>query len=709
MKIIDKREKNIEKLRNSNLQAFYENKSLNSQNLMNLGLNMYVKESFNLKHELYNIFNESKYDKNKILHPQQVEVLNLLLNGDNVLLSAPTSFGKTFIALEYISRKNFDNIIFVVPTLALMNELSKKIQENFSEKYNVISNSFENLEQKNIFIIVPERINNELLDKIKTVNIDLLVFDEIYKLKRKEKANLDKRIIALNKGYFDMVNRAKQVFLLGPFIKDLKFNRTHLTTNITKYFSDFAPVYIRNIYKNLNKEKFVLSELKNNNSKLVYFKTPNSIFNFCNTNDIVTSQSITNSLTKWCDKYISDKWIPSIMLKKGIGVHYGSIPAFMRQYIEFLYNSKIIKNMLCTSTLLEGINTPTNELIIYDSDKLSAFEVNNLIGRVGRLDTFQEGKIYYFDKNIEEYILGEGKYETIEIVAEDNSIQYIEELLYLQKEDNNLSKKQKEILEILSNKLSIYNKNISDLKNTDGFVTKELIGFLDNIPELLKLLSVLLNDKNSDDPKLKRKTTNDRNEIIKLFMKIIPCKSHYVNMINSGLNNDKKVSSSFCVNSLLAKNITNVYSKINKLIDSTYERIGNQKINIFIDFLFYLSFSYIKYDLSKIVKYCNFIFDEKYINNIDNQHVKLITLLKTEILSRFEMFNSDNNKILRILVDIGIPYSDAIIINKIIKDKTNEENISTGKVYNFLKENKENIKLNKNIDQITIDLIDMII
>lgn len=709
MKIIDKREKNIEKLRNLNLQAFYENKNLNSQNLMNLGLNMYVKESFNLKHELYNIFNESKYDKNKILHPQQVEVLNLLLNGDNVLLSAPTSFGKTFIALEYISRKDFDNIIFVVPTLALMNELSKKIQENFSKKYNVISNSFENLEQKNIFIIVPERINNELLDKIKTVNIDLLIFDEIYKLKRKEKANLDKRIIALNKGYFDMVNRANQVFLLGPFIKDLIFNRTHLITNITKYFSDFAPVYIKNIYKNLNKEKFVLSELKNNNSKLVYFKTPNSIFNFCNTNDIVISKSITNSLTKWCDKYISDKWIPSIMLKRGIGVHYGSIPAFMRQYIEFLYNSKVIKNMLCTSTLLEGINTPTNELIIYDSDKLSAFEVNNLIGRVGRLDTFQEGKIYYFDKNIEEYILGEGKYETIEIVAEDDNIQYIEELLYLQKEDNNLSKEQKKTLEILSNKLSIYNKNISDLKNTDGFVIKELIRFLDSIPELLKLLSILLNDKNSDDPKLKRKTTNDRNDIIKLFMKIIPCKSHYINMINSGLNNDRKVSASFCVNSLLAKNTTNVYSKINKLIDSTYERIGNQKINIFIDFLFYLSFSYIKYDLSKIVKYCNFIFDEKYINTIDNQNVKLITLLKTEILSRFEMFNSDNNKILRILVDIGIPYSDAIIINKIIKDKTNEENISTGKVYNFLKDNKENIKLNKNIDQITIDLLDMII
>lgn len=709
MKIIDKREKNIENLRKLNLQAFYERKNLDSQNLMNLGLNMYIKTNLNFKNELYNIFNESKFDKNKVLHPQQLEVLNLLLNGDNVLLSAPTSFGKTFIALEFITRKDFNNVIFVVPTLALMNELSKKIQEKFSNKYNVISNSFEILESKNIFIIVPERINNELLDKIKSISIDLLVFDEIYKLKRKEKLSLDKRTIALNKSYFDMVNRSKQVLLLGPFIKDLIFNRTCLTTNITKYFSDFAPVYIKTTYKTSNKNKFVLKELKNDNCKLIYFKTPNSIFNFCNANTIITSRSITNSLTKWCDKYISDKWIPSIMLKKGIGVHYGSIPSFMRQYIEFLYNSKTIKNMLCTSTLLEGINTPTNELIIYDSDKLSAFEVNNLIGRVGRLDTFKEGNIYYFDKKIEEYILGEGKYETIEIVAEDNEIQYIEELLYLEKENTKLSREQKKTLEILSNKLSNYDKNISDLKNTDGFVIKELIKFLDNIPELLKLLLTLLNDKNSEDTKLKCKTTYDRNEIIKLFVKIIPCKTYYVSTINNGLDNSNKISSSFCINTLLAKNITNIYTKINKLINSTYKRIGNEKINIFIDFLFYLSFTYIKYDLSRIVKYCNFIFDEKYTKTLDSKSIKLINLLKSEILARFEIFNSDNNKILKILIDIGIPYSDANVINKIIKNKTGEGYISTGKIYNFLKDNKDNIKSNKKIDQITIDLLDMII
>ena len=119
--------------------------------------------------------------------------------------------------------------------------------------------------------------------------------------------------------------------------------------------------------------------------------------------------------------------------------------------------------MFCTSTLLEGINTPTEQLIIYDSKKLSAFQTNNLIGRVGRLDTFKQGLIYYFDKNLEQYIIGDDKYETIEIVAESNEIDDLEELLYLEKERKLLNEEQLQRLQILEKKLKRYNKTIEQL------------------------------------------------------------------------------------------------------------------------------------------------------------------------------------------------------------------------------------------------------
>lgn len=711
MIIVDKREKKIEYLRNKNLEAFYSNAiELSPENLMNLGLNMYINNKKYFKREIYNIFNQSKFNEQKVLHPQQVEVLNFLLEGNNVLLSAPTSFGKTFIALEYMARATFSNIVFVVPTLALMNELSSKIRKKFGKEYNIITNSFENLSEKNIFILVPERIDQTFLIEITKVSIDLLIFDEIYKLKRRNsesKKSLDKRLISLNKGYFDIVNKANQVILLGPFIKEIKFERTKLNDNIVKYYSDYAPVYIKTLFINDDRNDFIKLNINTNSSKLIYFDSPNSIYKFCSENELTSNISLNNSLTKWCDKYISTDWLPSKMLKKGIGIHHGNIPTFMRKYVENLYNNKEIVNMFCTSTLLEGINTPTEQLIIYDSKKLSAFQTNNLIGRVGRLDTFKQGLIYYFDKNLEQYIIGDDKYETIEIVAESNEIDDLEELLYLEKERKLLNEEQLQRLQILEKKLKRYNKTIEQLKKTDGFSMESLNLFLDNIENLFSLLEKLFKSMNSTNPKEKKNATIIRCNIIELFMKIIPDKKSLLVQINK--DSSHKIKSSVCVNSLLIFTPNNIYTKINKQIEKNKTRLSTEKLNMFVDYLFYLAFGYIKYELNKIVNYCNFIFDEEYINNLSESRMHLIKVLNDEILRRFEVFNSDDNKVIKILLDIGIPYNDAIKIEKYLKVQLDTDNISTGKIYDILEENKEILKTKTDLEAVTKDLLDIIV
>lgn len=711
MIIVDKREKKIEYLRNKNLEAFYSNAiELSPENLMNLGLNMYINNKKYFKREIYNIFNQSKFNEQKVLHPQQVEVLNFLLEGNNVLLSAPTSFGKTFIALEYMARATFSNIVFVVPTLALMNELSSKIRKKFGKEYNIITNSFENLSEKNIFILVPERIDQTFLIEITKVSIDLLIFDEIYKLKRRNsesKKSLDKRLISLNKGYFDIVNKANQVILLGPFIKEIKFERTKLNDNIVKYYSDYAPVYIKTLFINDDRNDFIKLNINTNSSKLIYFDSPNSIYKFCSENELTSNISLNNSLTKWCDKYISTDWLPSKMLKKGIGIHHGNIPTFMRKYVENLYNNKEIVNMFCTSTLLEGINTPTEQLIIYDSKKLSAFQTNNLIGRVGRLDTFKQGLIYYFDKNLEQYIIGDDKYETIEIVAESNEIDDLEELLYLEKERKLLNEEQLQRLQILEKKLKRYNKTIEQLKKTDGFSMESLNLFLDNIENLFSLLEKLFKSMNSTNPKEKKNATIIRCNIIELFMKIIPDKKSLLVQINK--DSSHKIKSSVCVNSLLIFTPNNIYTKINKQIEKNKTRLSTEKLNMFVDYLFYLAFGYIKYELNKIVNYCNFIFDEEYINNLSESRMHLIKVLNDEILRRFEVFNSGDNKVIKILLDIGIPYNDAIKIEKYLKVQLDTDNISTGKIYDILEENKEILKTKTDLEAVTKDLLDIIV
>lgn len=105
-----------------------DNDDIISSPILNaLGLDVYDKsDSFFTR--LNKGVKQSYLDKNIILTDEQMDCLDLLYNAD-LFISAPTSFGKTFVALEYISRniKKLNNIIIIVPTLALMNELRKNV------------------------------------------------------------------------------------------------------------------------------------------------------------------------------------------------------------------------------------------------------------------------------------------------------------------------------------------------------------------------------------------------------------------------------------------------------------------------------------------------------------------------------------------------------------------------------------------------------
>lgn len=688
-------------MRKKYLEYYYsETKGeLSAESMQALELNMYTKTT-NIKHLLYNAFCKSQYNPDIIMHPQQIECLNCLFKGDNLLISAPTSFGKTFVALEYICRKNFNNIVFVVPTLALMNELLLKIKRRFGEEYNLIQHGYEEILERNIFIIVPERADTELLNKIP--EIDLLVFDEIYKLHRKSKDREDKRIISLNRGYFEIVNRAKQVILLGPFIKDILFERTKLCDDITKFISDYSPVYIKINYMD-EKESFVLDELVNSNAKLVYFHDPNSIYEYATkiTGEVMFEEE-ENSLTLWCDKYISTDWLPSEMLKKGIGIHHGKLPGFMRRYIENLYNEGSIKNVLCTSTLLEGINTPTMELLVYDSEHLSAFELNNLIGRVGRLGQFEKGVVYLFDRNLDDKIVGDAKYEEVRIVAETNEVTDLEEIIYLDKNKSEIGEEKLKVYYELEEKLKIYNKTIEDLKYTDGFIIKELLAVIDRLEEIIQAIKKL-------EMAEKEEITNARGEILDIFITIIKHRNRFMLInINNALERDKRIKEVVCINKLTNLRPKSIYERIQGEIDRAEKFMNKYILNQYIDYLFDLAFSYIKYDLVRIVGYIDFIFNEN--NREENEEVKhLYEILDKAVLSRLRIYNNQTDTLLRILIDLDIPYQDAKEISKLIGKSMEHEKISTSKVLDKMNEMYDKIINNKNIEAVTKDLLKILL
>lgn len=73
------------------------------------------------------------------LHSAQSHVLKRLLLGDNIAVSAPTSFGKSFIVDAFIAIRQPENVVMIVPTIALADETRRRIEHKFSHKYKIIT------------------------------------------------------------------------------------------------------------------------------------------------------------------------------------------------------------------------------------------------------------------------------------------------------------------------------------------------------------------------------------------------------------------------------------------------------------------------------------------------------------------------------------------------------------------------------------------
>lgn len=83
------------------------------------------------------------------------------------------------------------------------------------------------------------------------------------------------------------------------------------------------------------------------------------------------------------------------LLRRGIAVHHGKMPGLLARRLKVVIDRGLVRVIIATSTLSEGVNLPVNFLLIpsvYRANKvLSLQEFTNLIGRAGRPGISTEG------------------------------------------------------------------------------------------------------------------------------------------------------------------------------------------------------------------------------------------------------------------------------------------------------------------------------
>lgn len=358
---------------------------------------------------------KSNFDESFVFHSMQARVFNLLMSGRNVILSAPTSMGKSAIIDALLASNKFNNIVIVVPTIALIDETRRRIQTRFGNLYQIIHHGSQiKRKEKVIYVFTQERVN----EREDLVNVDLFVIDEFYKLSDVKDVQSRPRAFALNIALSKLLTVSKQFYMIGPYI-DAVQGMSILTREFTFIPSDFKTVAL-NIHKyniapndTSSKNKTLAKIVKENTGQtIIYCKSSNSIsrvVDFLVSNYGLISKSVNSSADDslnlyydWLENNYGSDWKCTQALANGIGIHHGALPRAIQQKTVELFNSKKIQYLICTSTMIEGVNTSAKNIIIYDNrngnPRIDSFTHKNISGRAGRMGQYLVGNVFCLEQ-----------------------------------------------------------------------------------------------------------------------------------------------------------------------------------------------------------------------------------------------------------------------------------------------------------------------
>jgi hypothetical protein len=158
-------------------------------------------------------YHKSPFLNNIYLHEEQQTLSVELQSKRSIVVSAPTSFGKSLLIEELIASKIYKQIVVIQPTLALLDETRKKFIK-YKDIYKVIVSTSQEPDKikGNIFLFTGER----LVEYKNLPPIDFFIIDEFYKLSIDRD---DDRSIALNQAFYRLLQNTNKFYLLGPMIK----------------------------------------------------------------------------------------------------------------------------------------------------------------------------------------------------------------------------------------------------------------------------------------------------------------------------------------------------------------------------------------------------------------------------------------------------------------------------------------------------------
>lgn len=389
------------------------------------------------------------FDKLLVLTDFQRDLWSAMLNHRVVIVNAPTSAGKSFVLQNYVLNAIIGglakHIVYIVPSRALIEQVIIGLKELITE-YTItdgqihvteVPQDYSDTKEKIIYVLTQERVQLLLETKI---SVDQVVVDEAQNI------SYGARGIILQSVVETVINRnaaARFIFAM-PYVKnpEVFLSVFNLGTDYAIIPSVESPVK-QNLYNVLvdvhATKKVKIEQVKEGGNREYlcdvelgteltdeqrYLAILSVEFGRQQNNIVFGSEPqkcekiaglIIQVLEKKDDKelmefseFLKDHVHKDFLLAEtilyGVAYHYGVLPSFIRKEIERLATIGKINFVICTSTLLQGINLPAQNIFIMKPSKgrvennkpgeMDASEFWNLVGRAGRLTKDYEGNVF---------------------------------------------------------------------------------------------------------------------------------------------------------------------------------------------------------------------------------------------------------------------------------------------------------------------------
>lgn len=385
-------------------------------------------------------------EKNKV-HRYQKQLLEKFEKEklNRYFLSASTSFGKTHIVFDIIKKMEYNNIILIFPTIALLSENLERLTSNSNYDYflqnftiHTLSDvSDSDLGERNIFIYTPERFLSFIEKEHVLINFDFAFIDEVYKIDNEyiidEEVRENERDVAYRLAVFETLKPNVDALLAGPYIDFSKSNDSNYNSSFDRFRSEnqielidynnyeivnksFTDIKTKKqyivdeelslIYTNNQKNQRLVETVKSvidiNQNTIVYCYSIASVESYAKT--IIASKILNNHDSSNYSEFIThiesnfnNKWTVIEALKHGIGIHHGLVPKYLQKEIVSLFNQDLLKVLISTTTITEGVNTSAKNLVVLHhkkgSKELKKFDAKNIAGRAGRFLYHYSGRV----------------------------------------------------------------------------------------------------------------------------------------------------------------------------------------------------------------------------------------------------------------------------------------------------------------------------